>query len=467
MRFGTDGIRGVANAQLTPELALRIGRAAARVLGGDLMSIGRDTRWSGPMIEAAFVAGVCAEGASVELLGVVATPAVAFRSQTSGRPAAMISASHNPYGDNGIKLFAAGGTKLGDDVQARLEAELDALAAEAAAGESAGRELAGREVPGREVPIGDRVGTVRSAEVVGEYLDHVVASAFGGDLLGPVVAGHADRRALSVVLDCGHGAAASSAGEAFRRLGAEVTVLNVAPDGRNINDGCGSTHPEQLAAKVIELGADVGFAFDGDADRLVAVDGAGRIVDGDHLIAIAAIDLHERGELRNDTVVVTVMTNLGFRLAMAERNIAVVETKVGDRYVLEALDSGGHSLGGEQSGHIIFRDRATTGDGLLSAVSIADVISRSRRPLAELADSAMTRLPQVLTNVRIASPMPDVAQRLGAQLAEAEAELGATGRVLVRPSGTEPVVRVMVEAESPEVAERWAQRLAEAVAALD
>ncbi|NLA34639.1 MAG: phosphoglucosamine mutase [Actinobacteria bacterium] len=442
MRFGTDGIRGVANSQLTPELALRIGRATARILGGEIISIGRDTRWSGPMLEASFIAGACAEGASVEVLGVVPTPAVAFRSQVTGRPAVMISASHNPFADNGIKLFAAGGTKLSDEVQRQLEAELDRLAVDGADPAAA--------------PIGDQVGTVVSGAVDAAYLDHVVATAVGGTFAG-----------LRVVLDCGHGASSAFAGAAFERLGAAVTVLNDAPNGRNINDGCGSTYPEGLAEAVLDTGADLGFAFDGDADRVVAVDGAGRIIDGDQLIAIAAIDLHARGALANDTVVVTVMTNLGFRIAMAERGIAVVDTAVGDRYVLEALDTGGHVLGGEQSGHVIFRDRATTGDGVLSAVAVADIVVRSGSTLADLADAAMTRLPQVLTNVRIAAPMPDVARRLAGPLADAAEALGDTGRVLVRPSGTEPVVRVMVEAADEAVAAEWAERLAADVAALD
>lgn len=442
MRFGTDGIRGVANSELTPELAARVGRAAARVLGGPVIAVGRDPRRSGPMLEAAFVAGCCAEGVDVELLGVVPTPAVAFRSQVGGCAAAMISASHNPFGDNGIKLFGAGGTKLSDAVQARVEAEL-------AASSGAGGAATG------DVPVGAGVGTVRSFDVVGSYVDHVVASVPDRCLEG-----------LRVVLDCANGAASALAAPTFERLGAAVEVLHASPDGCNINAGAGSTHPESLQAAVVASGADAGFAFDGDADRMLAVDGAGRLVDGDQLMALAAVDLRDRGLLAHDTVVVTVMSNLGFRLAMREAGIRVVDTAVGDRFVLEALDAGGFSLGGEQSGHIIFRERATTGDGLLSAVVVAEIVARRARPLGELVDSVMTRLPQVLVNVRIANPMPDVADRLAADLADAAAELGDDGRVLVRPSGTEPLVRVMVEAVDHDTAEVWAERLAGAVRSL-
>ncbi len=437
MRFGTDGVRGVANAELTAEFALSLGRAAARVLGGDHFLIGRDTRRSGPMLEAALAAGLCAEGRTVELLGVLPTPAVACLSAFDGVGAAVISASHNAYADNGIKLFAPGGLKLRDDTQAAIEAEL------AAPGVDEGGAV-----------TGSAVGSISHVEgrATERYEETVLAALDGRRLDG-----------LRVVLDCANGAASDVAPEVFRRTGADVTVVHAEPDGRNINDGCGSNHPDVVGAVVRERGADLGFAFDGDADRVVAVDRDGRLVDGDQLIAIAALDLRARGELRGDVVVVTVMTNLGFRQGMATAGIDVVETAVGDRNVLEALDRHGASLGGEQSGHLIFRDRATTGDGLLSALVVADVVTRAERPLAELADAAMTRLPQVLRNVRLASTPPDLTERIAARVASAEARLGESGRVLIRPSGTEPLIRVMVEAPTEDVAAEIADDLVDAV----
>jgi phosphoglucosamine mutase len=436
MRFGTDGVRGVANAELTPEFALSLGRAAARVLGGDHFLIGRDTRRSGPMLEAALAAGLCAEGRTVELLGVLPTPAVACLSALDGVGAAVISGSHNPYADNGIKLFAPGGLKLGDDVQAAIEAE-----------------LAGG-IGGGDRTSGTAVGSISHVEgrATERYEESVLAALDGRRLDG-----------LRVVLDCANGAASEVASEVFRRTGAEVTVIHAEPDGCNINDRCGSTHPEVVAAVVRDSGADLGFAFDGDADRVLAVDHDGRLVDGDQLIAITALDLRARGELRGDVVVVTVMTNLGFRQGMAAAGIEVVETAVGDRNVLEALDRRGASLGGEQSGHLIFRDRATTGDGLLSALVVADVVTRAEQPLAALADAAMTRLPQVLRNVRLTSTPADLAERIAPRVAKAEAALGESGRVLIRPSGTEPMIRVMVEAPTEQVAAEIADELVEAV----
>jgi phosphoglucosamine mutase len=439
MRFGTDGVRGVANAELTPELATVIGRAAARVLGGRRFLIGRDPRRSGPLLEAALAAGVAAEGVDVELLGVLPTPAVACLSAADDVPAAVISASHNPAADNGIKLFAAGGLKLGDDVQGRLEAEMDAVAS----GDS-----------GR--PTGDGVGRIDHAEAasVERYEAAAIAALEGRRLDG-----------LRVVLDCANGAASGVAPDVFARLGADVSVLHAEPDGMNINLRCGSTHPDDLAEAVVEAGADLGFAFDGDADRVLAVDAAGRLIDGDQLIAVAAIDLKRRGRLRGDTVVVTVMTNLGFRHGMAAAGIDVVETAVGDRYVLEALDRGGYSLGGEQSGHLIFRDVATTGDGLLSGLLVADVVVRDGRGLGELADAAMVRLPQVLHSVRLAHRPDDLLDRVAPEVSRVEVELGAGGRVLLRPSGTEPVVRVMVEAPTADEARRHVDALVAAVEA--
>jgi phosphoglucosamine mutase len=433
LRFGTDGVRGVANLELTPELVLALGRAAARTLRGDPWVVGRDTRASGPMLQAAFSAGLLAEGVHQVIdAGVIPTPGVAFLSADNDMPGAMVSASHNPYQDNGVKLFAAGGRKLTDAEEERLEAELDGA-------------------PGTAPPVGEVFVPRR---IVDRYVDHVVGTVEGRRLEG-----------VRVVIDCAHGAASEVAGLLFHTLGAWARTLGAQPTGTNINEGCGSTHPEMLQAAVVADDADLGLAFDGDADRVVAVDHRGRVVDGDHLLALFALDLRERGLLEGDTVVVTVMTNLGFRLAMADHGIRVHETQVGDRYVLEALAANGWSLGGEQSGHIVFHDLATTGDGLLTGLQLVDLVRRSGRSLAELADGAMTRLPQVLRNVPVGD-REAVAQAgpVWDEVAAVEAELGAQGRVLLRASGTEPVVRVMVEAPTPEQAEAVADRLAEAVA---
>jgi phosphoglucosamine mutase len=439
LKFGTDGVRGVANVELTPELALALGRAAARVLGGERFAIGRDTRRSGPLLEAALTAGLTSEGVDVVQLGVAPTPEVAWWSASSDAPAAVVSASHNPFADNGIKLFSAGGRKLSDDVEERLEAELGTLL--------------GHNPP--PAISGGSVGTVTAVSAHDGYGGAVAASLGGRRLDG-----------LHVVADCANGAASVVAPGVLRGLGARVDVLHDAPDGTNINEASGSTHPDALRRAVVERNADVGVAFDGDADRVLLVDAAGELVDGDHIIAVCAIDRHERGALAHDTVVVTVMTNLGFRLAMEQRGIRVAETKVGDRYVLEALEAGGYALGGEQSGHVIFRDLATTGDGLLTAVQALDVVVRTGRPLAELSGAAMTRLPQVLRNVRVAERDPAIVDRLAPQIAAVEARLGEKGRVLVRTSGTEPLVRVMVEAPTEADASAVADELAHAVEAL-
>jgi phosphoglucosamine mutase len=435
LRFGTDGVRGLANVELTPELVLAFGRATARVLGAERLLVGRDPRRSGPLLEAALAAGLAAEGCTVERLGVIPTPGVAWLSAADGVPGAMISASHNPFPDNGIKLFAAGGRKIADDTQVRLEAELDRL-------------LAG---PGGETRTGAEVGAVLDTVdgAVARYVDALVGSLDGRHLTG-----------LRVVLDCANGAASEVGPEVVRRLGADVEVLHASPDGCNINDRCGSTHPQDLQRAVVEAGAHVGLAFDGDADRVLAVDHEGAIVDGDHLIALCALDLAARDRLAERTVVVTVMTNLGFRLAMAEHGITVVETPVGDRHVLQALEDGGWSLGGEQSGHVIFSELAATGDGVLTGLQVLDVMRRSGRSLAALAADAMTRLPQVLLNVTVDRRAADVADRMAAEIAEVERQLGDHGRVLVRPSGTEPLVRVMVEAPDEQAATAAAERLA-------
>jgi phosphoglucosamine mutase len=448
MQFGTDGVRGVANAELTPELALALGRAAARVVRGPRWAIGRDTRKSGPMLVAAFGAGLASEGVDVVGFGVAPTPEVAWWSSLENAPAAVVSGSHNPFGDNGIKLFSAGGLKLPDEVEAELEAELARL-------------LAGED-ESVDPPVGAGVGTlttVSSHEGYGAavsahegYRASIAASIQGRRLEG-----------LRLVVDCANGAAIVVAPDVFESLGAEVECLHCAPDGTNINDACGSTHPAALQAAVVEADADLGVAFDGDADRVLLVDRVGRLIDGDQIIGICAIDMAARGELVDSTVVVTVMTNLGFRLGMAQQGISVVDTQVGDRYVLEALDSRGLALGGEQSGHVIFRRLATTGDGLLTAVQVLDVMVRSGLTLGELADQAMTRMPQVLRNVRVAERAPDVIGRVADEVTAVEAELGETGRVLIRPSGTEPLVRVMVEAPTEHQAGEMAERLVTAV----
>jgi phosphoglucosamine mutase len=439
LKFGTDGVRGVANLELTPELALVLGRAAARVLGGSRWLIGRDTRRSGPMLAAALASGLASEGVEVVDLGVVPTPGVALLSSLDGVPAAMISASHNPFADNGIKLFAAGGTKLSDEVEAQLEAEMAALA-------SGGDP--------RPRPDGGSVGSITPGhDRVQRYRHHLVEGVLPeGGLAG-----------LKVVLDCANGAAAELAAPVFGALGAAVVAIHDQPDGVNINAGCGSTHPDDLRAAVLAHGADVGLAFDGDADRVLAVDAAGDLVDGDQIIAVCAIDRHARGDLANDTVVVTVMANLGFHQGMARHGIEVRSTDVGDRYVLEALDAGGHVLGGEQSGHVIFRGLASTGDGMLTGLQLLGVMARTGRPLAELAADAMVRLPQVLVNVRLQERRPDLLASLADDVRAAEAQLGDRGRVLLRPSGTEPVIRVMVEAPTREEAAEVADRLAAAV----
>ncbi len=413
---------------------MALGRAAARVLGGDRFVVGRDTRISGPLLQAALSAGLAAEGVHVADLGVLPTPGVAWLGAADGLPAAVISASHNPFPDNGIKFFAAGGRKLSDELEARLEAELDRML------DSAGPEPA---------PTGDRVGRIEASDASQRYVDALVASLPAGALAG-----------LRIVVDCANGAAFRVAPEVLRRLGASVDVLGDRPDGVNINTGCGSTAPEQLQREVVARQADCGLAFDGDADRVLAVDHDGALVDGDQLIAVCAVDRRRRGTLTDDTVVITVMSNLGFRQAMADHGIRLVETDVGDRYVLEALEKGGWVLGGEQSGHIIFRDLATTGDGLLTGLQVLHVVARTGQPLAQLA-GVMTRRPQVLTNVRLARRVPVLEHdEVRAAVQATEAALAGQGRVLIRPSGTEPVVRVMVEAPSPEEASAVADSLA-------
>ncbi len=440
LTFGTDGIRGVANSELTPELATALGRAAVEVLGSDLFVIGADTRVSGPMLEAALTAGICAAGGDVEYLGIVPTPAVAWAAADRNAGAAMISASHNPYADNGIKLFAPGGLKLRDDIEAQIEKRyLDLL-------------NGADQGPEREQSSVRPVGRRRPNAGVDGWTNLLAGSVSPGALDG-----------VKLVIDCAHGAAFELGPVAFGRLGADVTVIGADPDGTNINDGFGSTATAALEAKVVELGADAGLAFDGDADRLIAVDELGQVVDGDRMLGILAADWARSGRLRDNTVVVTVMTNLGFHRAMADLGITVVSTGVGDRYVLAALDDNNFSLGGEQSGHVICRDIASTGDGALTGVQLLDVVARSGQPLSELAGSIMERVPQVLENVRLGPRLDysdqDPVAALAEHVEQVESEFGAEGRVLVRPSGTEPLLRIMVEHIDSKTAQQACTRL--------
>jgi phosphoglucosamine mutase len=435
--FGTDGVRGLANRDLTAELALDLSVAAAHILGeagafiGDrpIAVVGRDTRASGEFLEAAVVAGLASAGVDVLRAGVLPTPAIAYLTADVGADLGVVlSASHNPMPDNGIKFFAKGGHKLDDSVEDAIEARL-------------------REPWQR--PTGAAVGRVRDyLEGFERYVAHVVASA-SHRLDG-----------LRVVIDCANGAAYRAGPEVFRRLGADVVTAFAKPDGLNINNGCGSTHLDRLQDLVVRHGAGAGIAHDGDADRCLAVDGRGEVVDGDQILAVLALAMREAGTLRDDTVVATVMSNEGFRLAMRHCGIKVLDTSVGDRYVLEAMKARDYSLGGEQSGHIILLDHATTGDGVLTAVHLLGRVSQSGRSLAELA-GVVQRLPQVLVNVPgVDKSRVNSEAGLQAAVALAEAELGETGRVLLRPSGTEPLVRVMVEAGTEDQAHAVAQRLA-------
>ena len=420
--FGTDGIRGRAGTELTSVVAEALGRAASEILDGDRFFIGSDTRESGPHLVEALTSGLSHNGVAVEDLGVVPTPAVAWMAADHGVAAAMISASHNPYHDNGIKLFARGGLKLRDDIEAKIQSRYMELAEEAGV---AGDEAA--EPPPYEPgpPDGSRVGG---------WIDSIIGS------VGPRAL---DR--MHLVLDCANGAAYGVAPEIFRELGADVTVIGAEPDGRNINDGVGSTAPDKLIKCVLSTGADAGLAFDGDADRLIAVGHDGHIIDGDRVLGLLAADWAANGRLRDNTVVVTVMTNLGFHRAMAASQIDVLTTAVGDRYVLAALDDHKLSLGGEQSGHVICRDIATTGDGILAGVQLLDVVARHGELLSDMADAVMETVPQILRNVTLPVRNPNAAEAIAAEVDEVVAAFGDEGRVVVRPSGTEPLLRIMVE----------------------
>jgi phosphoglucosamine mutase len=443
--FGTDGVRGLANSSLTAELALDLSVAAAHVLGEagafrlseghrPVAVVGRDTRISGQFLEAAVVAGLASAGVDVRLLGVLPTPGVAYLTDAlKADLGVVLSASHNPMPDNGIKFLARGGVKLDDAIESAIEKRL-------------------REPWDR--PTGGGVGRVTTYDAaVTDYASHLVGTV------------HGSLRGIKVVLDCAQGAASTVGPLALREAGAEVVAICAEPDGLNINDGCGSTHLGLLQRAVLEDGADVGFALDGDADRCLAVDHEGNVVDGDQLLAILALAMRDAGTLKADTVVATVMSNLGFVQAMRGEGVGVRQTKVGDRYVLEAMKAFGYTLGGEQSGHVIMSQHATTGDGILTALHVLARMAAKEQSLASLA-AVMNRLPQVLVNV------PDVDKSradddavLAAAVAEAEYELGDDGRVLLRPSGTEPLVRVMVEASTAERAKSVADRLADVVRA--
>lgn len=437
--FGTDGVRGPAE-EFTDDFVLALGEVAARILGSSFV-IGRDTRISGERIERALAEGLRRAGASVATLGVAPTPAVAWVASHHSICGAVISASHNPWSDNGIKFFGPGGRKLSDEVEARLELALsDALADRDPAAVASDARSVTSGVPGIDPAV--------ELQAWSEALRQSVSDSVRG---------------LRVVIDCANGAQSSIAPAVLASLGVELEVLHASPDGHNINDGCGSTHPQDLQRRVVESGAQIGLAFDGDADRLLAVDETGAIVDGDHLLALFADDLRARGSLRGDQVIVTVMTNMGFRIAMAERGIEVIETPVGDRYVLEALARTNGSLGGEQSGHIVFADLSTTGDGLLAGLQLLDLVARGGRPLSQLAASSMTQLPQVLRNVRVATRRSDISEVLAGEIAAEQEQLGGPGRILLRPSGTEPLIRVMVEAETVALADAVAGRLVAAV----
>lgn len=442
--FGTDGARGIAVTELTCELAMNIGRAAAIVLtkqkthkGKARILIGKDTRISSDILESALIAGITSVGADVELLGVVPTPAVAYLVRYYGTDAGvMISASHNSVEYNGIKLFSSTGFKLPDDVENEIEALI-------------------LDTPEKMTLVdGSDVGRVRTMYgAVSEYNEHI-QSTVGGKFQG-----------LLVAIDCANGSASATAESLFYKFGAEYVYINNEPDGLNINDKCGSTHIEQLVELVKKRGCDVGFAFDGDADRCLAVDEKGNIIDGDKLIAILSRYMKEMGTLKNNTAVVTVMSNLGFHRFMNENKIETVCTKVGDRYVLEEMLNNGYNIGGEQSGHIIFLDHATTGDGQLTAVQTLELLSKCKRPLSQLVKD-IPDFPQLLVNVKITEDKKglwDKTQKITDIIAQAEQAMGENGRILVRESGTEPLVRVMIEGKDEKEVRHWTNLIADTV----
>lgn len=441
--FGTDGIRGIANEELTPEMAYRIGQAGAYVLtqhkreGRPVIYIGRDTRISGNMLECALAAGICSVGGDVHLLGVVPTPAVAYLTREQDADAGVvISASHNPFQYNGIKFFNNEGYKLNDDIEAEIEGHiLD---------------------NNKDIPLstgGDLGRVTTDTDKVQDYLNYIKNSA------------DADLSGYKIVMDCANGATSALAGKLFSDAGAEVIVMHAEPNGININKDCGSTHMEGLMKKVVEEKADIGFAFDGDADRFLAVDDTGALVDGDVLMMICSKYLKDTGKLANNTLVATVMSNLGLFIAAKENGIDVLQTKVGDRYVLEEMLKGGHCIGGEQSGHIIFLQHNTTGDGMLTAMQLMNVLVHKKQKLSEMKD-IVTILPQVIKNAKVKNEnkaifMED--EQVKSRIDELNQKFDGNGRVLIRASGTEPLVRVMLEGTDLDEIERDAAELAEMI----
>ena len=437
--FGTDGVRGVANSELTPELAFKLGRFGGYVLTKDKerpkVLIGRDTRVSGHMLEGALVAGLLSIGAEVMRLGVISTPGVAYLTKATGAQAGvMISASHNPVADNGIKFFGPDGFKLSDEQELEIENLMDV------------------EVDELPRPVGSDLGQVNDYfEGSQKYLQHLKQTA------------DEDFSGIHVALDCAHGATSSLATYLFADLDADLSTMGASPNGLNINEGVGSTHPEALAEFLKEKGADVGLSFDGDGDRLIAIDENGEIVDGDQIMYICAKYMKEHGQLKQGTVVSTVMSNLGFYKAVEVQGIHSVPTAVGDRYVVEEMRKSGYNLGGEQSGHIIFLDYNTTGDGLLTGVQLVNIMKITQKPLSELA-SEMKKFPQKLVNIRVKDKYHVTDnEKVKSVIAEVESEMNGDGRILVRPSGTEPLVRVMAEASTEELCEAYVNRIADVV----
>lgn len=438
--FGTDGVRGVANKELTVELAVQLGQVGAHVLTENThhkpkILVGCDTRKSGDMLAMALMSGICSAGADAVYLGVIPTPAVAYLArQMNADAGVVISASHNPSEFNGIKFFNGDGFKLSDELEDRME------------------EIIRNDLEEVARPTGYGVGSLTYAFDAKEQYINFITGSVPLDLSG-----------MKIVVDCANGAAYYTSPKALERLGAELIVLHHEPDGTNINKDCGSTHMESLQKEVLRSGAQVGLAFDGDADRLLAVDEKGNIVDGDQLMAICGLYLREKGRLNKDTIVATVMSNLGFYIMAEQQGLNIEQTAVGDRYVLECMKEKGYSLGGEQSGHIIFLDENTTGDGLLSAMHLLDVMVHKKKPLSELA-AVVKVLPQVLVNAKVSNKkkykyMED--EEIKKAIAELETKFDGKGRVLIRPSGTEPLVRVMIEGQNQEELEKEAARLAD------
>ncbi len=437
LKFGTDGVRGEFGTELTTSYVAALARAAAKVLQCKLVVIGRDTRESGQVLEAAIAQALIECGVQVHLMGVAPTPAIAHAAATGDLVAFAITASHNAYTDNGVKIFGNGGRKLSDDEQSQIEFELINAIATQNSSQSVSQSQA-----------------ILHPEYLAQYCAALIATAPKNALAN-----------LKIALDCANGAMSSVAPEVFTALGATVSTIHATPNGKNINEECGATHPVSLSESVKNSKADLGIAFDGDGDRLIAVDNDGSIVDGDHLLAISAQEMKRNGTLRNNKVAVTVMTNIGFHQAMQRAQIEVITTPVGDRAILAAIKENDLALGGEQSGHIIYHDQATTGDGLLAALRLAVLVASSSRKLSEIASEAMTSFPQVLINVRIAKSNENIQQIFASEILQAQKTLADNGRVLVRSSGTEPVVRVMVEAAQHETAKSVATALADAIAA--